>query len=125
MRVSSCLARFKGPPRAARFRAGIEHRKIIMISGSNGINGNGRVRLTTGSAPLLPLLAAREQPGFINRPRTPAGPILPLPARARALVYTDRRWSSCMFDVWVGREFRWFDDCWGEAIARIKACCFS
>ena len=71
--------------------------EIILDSGGNGGNGgNGgsRVRLITGSAPPLPALAARELPAITHRPGSPVAAIPPLPARAHAWVYNDRRWSS-------------------------------
>ena len=71
--------------------------EIILDSGGNGGNGgNGgsRVRLITGSAPPLPALVARELPAINHRPGSPVAAIPPLPARAHAWVYNDRRWSS-------------------------------
>ena len=69
--------------------------EIILDSGGNGGNGGSRVRLITGSAPPLPALVARELPAITHsRPGSPVAAIPPLPARAHAWVYNDRRWSS-------------------------------
>ena len=68
--------------------------EIILDSGGNGGNGGSRVRLITGSAPPLPALAARELPAITHRPGSTFAAIPPLPARAHARGYNDRRWSS-------------------------------